>query len=212
MNSYLKRKLFFLIICFNYFNLSLSGRSLTSHRNLESTQKITIKIEEKGEQSILSDSFHLPPSKVIIDGKEVNITDNKVELEKENTDVLLIWDEPLTDLHGMFSELSNIKAIDFSEFDTSQVTDMSNMFDSCFSLEFLDLSNFKTSKVTNMSMMFKDCESLENLEISNFDTSSVSDMSYMFNGCESLKVINISNFNTKNVVNMAGMFQSCVEI
>ena len=80
MNICTRRNLFFLIICFNYFNLSFSGRSLTSHRNLESTSKITIKIGEIGEQSILSDSFHIPPSKVKINETEVSITDNKVEL------------------------------------------------------------------------------------------------------------------------------------
>ena len=54
----------------------------------------------------------------------------------------------------------------------------------CTNLKYLDLSNWDTSNVTNMSYMFyyqnSSETSLKNLNIGNWDTSNVTNMSYMF--------------------------------
>ena len=189
----------------------LAERKNIEFRHLEKTSKISIKVNGVGEQNILNKSFKNRPNQILIDGKEVEFTDSKVNIEKENSEIELIWNEPLTDCHVMFLDASNIIEMNFKDFDTSQVTDMSNMFESCTSIQSLDLTSFKTSKVTNMSGMFKKCHSLKILNISNFDTSNVSDMSYMFDRCRKLKDLEISYFNTEKVTNMAGMFQSCVK-
>ena len=200
--------LFIFCCCFPaYFSIGIS-----KFRHLEVTSKITIKVSEKGEQNVLSESFKSRPDQVLIDGKEVNLTDFKVTLENENSVIELIWNEPIKDCHEMFLGLSNICDINFKDFDTSQVTDMSCMFGSCSSIEALDLTSFKTSKVKNMSGMFQSCDSLTKLNISNFDTSEVTDTSFMFDKCQNLLDLDVSSFKTTKVTNMAGMFQSCVKI
>ena len=51
----------------------------------------------------------------------------------------------------MFSGLVNIKEIDLSEFDSSNVISMSHMFYDCQNLEKINLGNIDTSNVEKMN-------------------------------------------------------------
>ena len=218
------------IIC-----LIICSKASADFRKLQETQKITLEISEIGMQSILNESFRPLPEKILLNGKELNEIDSKINVTEENSSIELIWNEPITNCHGMFAEVSNISKFNFSGFDTSKVTDMSSMFMNCESLENLDLSsfdtsnvldmskmfhkcgylktleisNFKTEKVTNMEKMFEYCFNLEDLEIDNFDTSSVTNMDFMFHSCSNLKNLDLSKFNTLNVKSTLGMFAGC---
>ena len=101
-----------------------------------------------------------------------------------------------------------LKTLDLSSLDTSQVTSMIEAFFQC-KVESLNISNLDTSSVTNMSGMFKECTNLTSLDVSNFDTSNVTDMSYMFYYCSSLTSLDVSNFDTSKVTNMDSMFNYC---
>lgn len=115
----------------------------------------------------------------------------------------------LTSTQNMFAECINLKSVDLSDFDTSQVTNMCWMFYGCSSLEGLDLSNLDTSSVTDMRSMFKGCTSIEGLDLSSIDTSQVTTMYNMFNACSSLKSLNLSGIDTSRVTNMCSMFYGC---
>ena len=108
---------------------------------------------------------------------------------------------------NMFGGCYNLKELDLSNFDTSNIEDMNSMFEGCESLKELDLSNFDTGKVEDMSYMFNGCRALRSLDLSNFNTVKVKDMSYMFNGC-GLDGIDLSSFETFNVKNFECMFSS----
>ena len=103
----------------------------------------------------------------------------------------------------------NLSSIDLTNVNTSNVTNMSAMFNGCLNLTSLDVSNFDTSNVTNMYRMFYYCPNLTSLDLSNFDTSKVTDMSYLFFGCNGLETLDLSNFDTSNVTNMSYMFFGC---
>ncbi len=111
----------------------------------------------------------------------------------------------------LFYNFRNVKSIDLTYLDTSNVTNLSSMFDSCSSLISLDLSGFDTSNVTDMSSMFFNCSSLTNITFGeNFDTSNVTDMSSMFSYCRSLANITFGeNFDISNVTDMSSMFSYC---
>ena len=115
----------------------------------------------------------------------------------------------VTNMNGMFMGCSSLTSIDVNNFNTSEVTDMAFMFDFCISLQSIDLSNFDTNKVTNMEVMFESCQSLESLNISEFNTSNVTNMYAMFYNCSSLTNIDVSKWNTNNVTNMYAMFGEC---
>lgn len=60
----------------------------------------------------------------------------------------------------MFGECRQLRRLNVSGFDTSQVTDIQYMFKGCEQLEKLDLSGFDISKVRNKYYMFGDCRKL----------------------------------------------------
>ena len=103
----------------------------------------------------------------------------------------------------------NIKSIDFSGVDTSQVENMHSLFYGCESIEDLDLSMFDTRKVTLMAGMFRECKSLKDLKINSFVTSQVTEMQQMFKECKALETLNLSHFDTSNVVEVWEIFQGC---
>ena len=127
--------------------------------------------------------------------------ENILELDLSNFDT-----SKVTNMSGMFSNMSNLTSLNLSNFDTSQVTNMSWMFKSASNLTTLDLSNFNTSKVKYMSNMFAGMFSLATLDLSNFDTSQVENMETMFDGMSNLTTLDLSNFNTSKVWNMRYMF------
>ena len=118
----------------------------------------------------------------------------------------------VTDVGGLFWRCYSLESINLSSFNTSNVTDMSGMFNNCRSLKTLDLSSFNTNKVTSMTYMFHECSSLESINLSSFKTNNLKDMSYMFSFCRSLKSLNLSSFNTNNVNEIKGLFIGCCSL
>ena len=115
----------------------------------------------------------------------------------------------VTNMYKMFYGCKNLTTLDVSHFNTNKVTDMGNMFCGCSSLTTLDVSRFNTSNVKNMYGVFCQCSNLTSLNLSNFDTSKVTNMNNMFSWCSNLTTLNVSNFNTSKVTNMSGMFSNC---
>ena len=210
MNNYYSIQIFSLsiiLIC-----LFASSKASIDFRKLQSTSKIALKVNEIGMQFILNKSFRPLPNKILVAGKEIDKIDSQINITDSNSLIELFWNEPITDCHAMFAEMSNISEIDFTDFDTSKVTNMSNMFMKCESLKELDLSSFDTSNVMDMSKMFSKCKFLKNLNISNFKTEKVTNMESMFEFCLNLETLDIHNFNTLSVTNMGYMFHSCLKL
>ncbi len=109
----------------------------------------------------------------------------------------------------MFNRLYSLTALDFSNFNTSNVMNMDYMFSGCHALTSLDVSGFDTGKVTSMCGMFTGCNSLTSLDVSGFDTSKVTDMSYIFYNCSSLTSLDVSGFDTGKVTDMYEVFYDC---
>lgn len=118
----------------------------------------------------------------------------------------------VTNTVNWFNGLSNLKSVDLSSFDSSNVTDMNYMFNGCTALTSLDLSTFNTGLVKNMSHMFYNCEALTAVDVSGFNTEAVTNMYRMFGNCSSLKELDVSSFDTSNVTNMNSMFATCSEL
>ena len=118
------------------------------------------------------------------------------------------------DMSGLFQLCSELKFLDLSNFDISDVINMKHMFSECKKLkEIKGLDKFNTLKVKDMSGIFQLCSELEILDLSGFDTSNVINMEYMFKECKILKEIKgLDKFNTKKVIDMNGMFQLCSEL
>ena len=109
-------------------------------------------------------------------------------------------------MYGLFKDAKNLQSVNLSTLNTSNVTRFDYMFSGTSSLTDLDLSNFDTSRATTMAYMFNEATSLKNLNVSTFDTSNVTSMAGMFFNVKSLTDLNLSNFNTSKVTTMNNMF------
>ena len=127
---------------------------------------------------------------------------------------LSAWDTSnVKNMACMFKNLTNLEKIKLSpKFDTSNVKTMRMMFYNCQSLQSPDLSNFNTVNVRDMSQMFEKCICLTDLDLLNFNTSKVTNMENMFSYCALLNTLDLSSFNTSNVTNMHQMFYKCLTI
>ena len=91
----------------------------------------------------------------------------------------------------MFSGCSNLKHINLSNFDVSNIMQMEYMFYDCNSLSSLDLSNFKMNTLQSINFMFYNCSSLEYLDISSFDFDHLLQYDSIFYFTDKLKYINL---------------------
>lgn len=114
-----------------------------------------------------------------------------------------------TNSNALFKFLSNVKTVDVSNLDTTNVETMQEMFSFMSSLETINLGNFNTDNVNNMQEMFQGLQSLKQLDLSSFNTSGVINMALMFNGCQALKELDLTSFDTSNVTNMDFMLSNC---
>ena len=160
--------------------------------------EITLTIEGAGKQQILSNSFNILPMK--IEG-DCNLMKNTkyVECQKNENIVKIFFGIQINSSEKMFIDLTNIKSIDLSKFDSSKITNMKEMFLNCNKLEYINLNNFNTSSVSNMNGTFRSCESLKSLNLSSFDTNNVIYMNNMFFKCKALTSLNLSNFNNYKI-------------
>ena len=104
---------------------------------------------------------------------------------------------------SMFRGLKNVSAIDLSTIKTSKTQFMNAMFYQDYNLRIIDVSNFNTSNVTNMSDMFSMYLGTSILEeirgLTSFNTSNVTNMSTIFYNCQKIATLDLSSFDMTNV-------------
>lgn len=105
----------------------------------------------------------------------------------------------ITSLSTCFKECPNLKIINLSGADTSNVTNFFHMFYGDNKLETLNINNFITTSATTMQRMFSSCSSLISLDLSNWETPNLTNTEGMFVGCSSLMHLDIRKMTFNNV-------------
>ena len=193
----LKQLAFLLKIIYLVSDLSITGERFRNVINFAS--EIHLVIIGNGNQSLLDSSFSPQPSRVFVNGINRDSCKLFCELEYEENNATLIFNNNIQSTSRMFYQLNNIKEIDLSFFDFSEVKSMSYMFEECTNLEIIKFGNINTSSVTSMQYLFYRCQKLISLDLSNFDASNVTNVESIFYFCQNLKSINIRKFNTSKV-------------
>ena len=137
------------------------------------------------------------------DGGVVAWTENNDTVMKVSTQIKGVKIQAAKDSSNMFYEKSNIKNINFENFNTSNATNMGYMFAGCSSLLELDLQSFDTQKAYTMRSMFRKCTNLKVINISQFDTSNVQNMTGMFYQCNSVESLDLSSFKFEKLTNIS---------
>ena len=189
--------------------------TITGAKN--SKTSIYIPGEYKGKQIILKDLKIFPSTMTslkisTVNGKKVLLDTKYLTYSFSNNKNLKTLDlsglntSNVVDMSYLFSGLEHLTTINLSGWNTTNVDDMSSMFADVKSLTSLNLSSFNTARVEDMYGMFRNMESLTSLNIKSFNTSKVRDMRRMFEGLTSMKTIDVSMLNTANVEVMDYMF------
>ena len=144
----------------------------------------------------------------------------------------------VTSLHGLFSNMTNLKNVNLSGLDISHITDMGGMFSGDSSLESIDLSGLDLSKVTNTNNMFDGVggtiksvnitntksiprsildiylKALSNAGTKTIDLSginlspSITSLHGLFSNMTKLESVNLSGLDISHITDMGGMFSN----
>ena len=99
----------------------------------------------------------------------------------------------------MFFGCGQLKKIDMSKWDVSNVTTMYHMFADCRKLETVNMTSWNTESLTNVDGMFNDCRSMKSVDVSDFDTENITDFDQVFDGCTKLEeIIGLDQWDTSN--------------
>ena len=201
------------LLFFYLMIVSLSFTTLSDKKKIVLQYSyITLKVNKTGLIKIFHDDLGTFPDEVHLNGFNQSIIKSNYQIDSLEDIIQLIWNNNINSTECMFYKCSDIKEINLTYLDTSQVTTMRHMFHSCSAITSLDLSNFNTINVKNMGGMFAYCSSLRNINLSSFDTYQVTNMGEIFYSCESLISLDLSNFNTSNAKNMERMFGRCYSL
>ena len=147
--------------------------------------EIILKVNEQGEQPILSSIFKNLPDLIYVNGIISNISENNTLYVEDKNDIIdLKWNSKLINCDTMFLGLTNIIEIDLSNFNPAYIKSMKYMFKNCINLKKLNFGDkFNTKSTYLMNDLFFNCTSLTSLNLSSFNTSLVQDMTNMFYNC-----------------------------
>ena len=105
---------------------------------------------------------------------------------------------------------SYIKCVKADE--TIRFKSMKKMFQGCYNLKSVDFTNFDISQVTDMSYMFSDCGFTSVISViseKKLDMTNIKNMSNMFNQCGNLRYLDLSDWTITKDCNVSGMFVGC---
>ena len=113
---------------------------------------------------------------------------------------------------NIFSDFSQIKEIDLSKIDASEVYCLDGMFKGCKNLESIDMSSFYTPGLSLMMDTFKDCTKLKKINLTTLKSKCLWRVEGMFANCTSLEEVNLSGLDFDGVFTKydnVGMFENC---
>lgn len=117
-----------------------------------------------------------------------------------------------TSMQKMFYSCGDLKSVDLSGWDISEVTDMTEMFYGCNDLQTVNFSGWDTSNVTTMRNMFQYCRNLTSIDVTGWDTIEVTDMANMFQSCSKLTSVDLRGWDFSKKPSVSGMFKDCYEL
>ena len=115
--------LYFILIINLFLCISISDEKYIYSKKLTIySSEIHMVIKGNGNQSILNDSFSIEPSEVFVNGIFRESCKKFCELEYEENNVTLYFNDSITSCENMFYLLENKKEIDLSKFDFTYIT------------------------------------------------------------------------------------------
>jgi len=163
-----------------------------------------------------SDQGTTPPPGVVgsfdvSEGKKGNViawyTKNATDPSKYDFVISANGKVKIRNSENMFSQLTNLTDVDFTNFDLSGNWSLRNMFYNTKSLRNINWGGIDTSSITATSQCFYG-SGIQNLDLSSLNLSALRDASNMFSEATNLETLNMAGTNTVSLENMVGMFKN----
>ena len=129
--------------------------------------------------------------------KQDKFEKKQYDLDKEENNIKLVWNNSVSTAHCMFHSCKDINEIDFSNFDSSQVNNIGCMFRYTSSLITLNLANFNTSKIISYGSMFDCCNNLKYINLKIMNESDIKKYDFIINQLPNNNVMICVNKNDK---------------
>ena len=187
---------------------------------------IEIKVNQEGENQIISDNYNGTLPKIYINNSYYNIT-KIIDVQNITDNIELIWEDEISDFSYLFYNLENITYFKLNHTPANNIINMTKMFYNCknittiifdigynrIPIEFLP-TNYRTIYYylpDDLSYAFYNCISLTDLQLYYLKTDSTKEIKYMFFNCNQLETISFIDcyFTNKLITNMKGIFQNC---
>ena len=211
-NTFRKNKIYSILIFLIFISIISTS--------YEETNIITVYMDSSStNMNFIGNGFSPMPTQILINGQELTpISTSHTFSDPDNT-IKLIWNTDVTICNSMFISCQ-MKKVDLSEFNLSNVVDMTKMFSLCSKLEEVIISNnpissnnensyIDLSKVTSMNSMFSSCIVLTSLNFSRIKAPSLVDMTKMFYGCSKLVSLDFSYFDATQVTSLYYFCYNC---
>lgn len=123
-------------------------------------------------------------------------------------------------LQYVFASNHELKYVNVSNWNVSNVTDMSYMFNGCYQLKSVgNLCNWNVSNVTTMEQMFANCCNLKSVgDLSKWNAPKCTNAKFMFGGDKQVDKMRFTSLTLNNlfkngiVENISCMFQKCYDL
>ena len=143
---------------------------------------------------------------IFADEKEIDFCKNHVFGSSGTHVVKLVIKKKIKSCRNMFAGCVDIKSVDLTKLEASEIVSMEFMFVGCSNLTKVEFGAINTSKVASMANMFVYCTELTECDMSKLNTDSLVAMRDIFRGC--VKLQNLKIFDTSNVKDYACPFNS----
>ena len=185
----------------------LSDEIIADEDSNPKTHRISISFRGSGKHQIFGNKYNDSlPIYSIVNKERSYILNKEIWLNNSYTTVIFEWKEEIFDCSYMFSGLSTIENINFTEFNFKRIINMTCMFCNNNNLKYIEFGNLDTSSVISMEKMFYECISLISLDLSSFKMNKVENIDSMFEGCSQLNNIVFSQYKTKSLKSMNRAF------
>lgn len=118
--------------------------------------------------------------------------------------------KPVTSISGVFQNCTEIRNLDLTAWDVSNVNDVGYLFQKCTNLQSVNMAGWNSSNVSSLLCTFDQCTNLVSVDMSGWNTDNLTTLYYTFNGCRNLTTVkNYSTWNVSRVSNMTFVFNEC---
>ena len=134
--------------------------------------------------------------RILLDDNKGKITENKLELNGEINENLILeikFKKELSSMEEMFKNNAYLINADLSLFNSSKIINLNSAFLNCVQLKNINFTDFDSQNLISMDSTFENCNSLEQLDLSYFISTNLSSMKKTFKNCYHLEKLNLSN-------------------